>query len=349
MLQVFRTKALLALCLIACSPEWIASKEYVQLVKDWELSGVISDEKNDELIKPEDLQWHLVFKFKSSKFGKCFFDASLTIDVDRNFLIKPKPGSELPKAKCVIVAVWKGAIAKTDEFQVGNEPVRISKLSLKFGDRGTRCIRARFIDLETSKQVSGLKVLVTMDGGTFGEVFDYLNIGTFVTDENGEVNVGGLPEGRFQLIVMDGSAAQPNGIWAVNGCYLKSQAADATKKMSEKEIPSVFWIPWGKAVFWQDLRENEKNPNSDLLAEGTILEFKASEDSTRSKFWDPKLTFQVTVGQNGFVKTPIVPAGIYQVKSVRGSRCEMTLILTDFVGWNRQVFEKIPPAGSAEK
>jgi len=310
-----RVIALCCVFFVALSGDALC-REAADFIADWQISGMIVLDAQSAP-KSEEIVFKLVRPGKTP-FGKHRGFPRLMLDKNQFSITSSQafPTEELRKGTYIVAAYWNGHFGKSDSFDAIAAPLRIDGLRIQFGPKMNNVLRFRLIDPDLGAGVPNIKLQILLPQTFADPAFANMAIATPVTKDGGLIELFNVPEGVMQIQLTDAPLSRiaiPDNIFLDAEARYPSVTADVDK--DRKDIPIVYYSG-KKGVFWDALFSKENKP----LKTGTILEFAAKPDKINEENprWDPKLTFRVTVGDRGLVKTPSVPEGVYTVKQIEG-------------------------------
>jgi len=303
----------------------------LEKVNDWSIKGTIEPIKDEAPPNTEDvvLRFVRLYRFRKVSEDRDVYMAGIVIKFtpDWKFSLSQDKDSYAPNyiSKCHygLAALWKGRLANV-EFDVTGDPFEKSDLVLKFGEASKNALAVRLISPEDGKTVPNVDVDLFLSPQSFSApALKGFKVAQATSDAKGVVRAEQMPQG---MIAICGQRFHPNGMTSLTaipeGVFVDSDACyptlphDEYAKVTEDKLPIVYYVPMDMGLVWDALAPYLGG--KPRLKAGTVLEFKAKQEERHNPKWNPNLTFQVTVGEKGLVKSPLVPRGIYTVRTVSG-------------------------------
>jgi len=260
---------------------------------------------------------------------------------DGVYTISPKElgniSERLQTGQYVIGGYWDGRLGKSIPFNIENEPSAVDGIAISFGAEHSNMLSVRVVDAATEKSIPNMEIEFFLSEGSFNDpAYRDLRVGIYRTNEFGIVRMSHLPVGSIRLNAKGGSrysVAKPNGRFLEALPVFETLPSTGEQIPEIEKLPVLLFLPeTAFALYWDTLETVEGK----RVSEGTVVEFSAKRwplgmDEPRPE-WDSRKRFQVTVGKEGLVKTPLVPGGIYAVKTLQGDALKKSEVSIDGLG-----------------
>jgi hypothetical protein len=292
----------------------------IEGVAEWRISGKMDFPKDAARPLEGDISIRIV------RLGKRYHQAShgatkLKLNADGDFSIEPadpnRPLDEILKGTHRLAAFWDGRFSNVIEFKIDASPAVVKDVVLKFGDKGTNAVRFRVVHPETKVPIPGIQMRLKLSPDAFSEpALAKFPVSLITTDENGFAFADRLPEGIVEVTeeMQVWNVARPIGEKLDPWCRLKTLPKDEALALDESKTPVVFRLLGDKEAMYWDTINDDRGENA---AEGTVLVFTSTALHRPADTKEP-ITFKVTVGKDGILKSPIVKPGTYRVSFENG-------------------------------
>jgi hypothetical protein len=296
-------------------------------IDGWSISGTLNwDEKNINLHDGQpsgEFRWVLAIK-KEENWYAVNHKTTLSLEENKNFIFTSDKDSKFKAYSGTyrFAFYYRGRLSDVTEVELTRSGQKIEGLMVNFQPPGDRILAMKIVNIVTGIIMPTVDASIGFDETGFSDPIygNFRSVFHAESNKDGELKIQGLPKGDFRL-GLDGSCALSYGVAVRKADRMPSITKEEYERQkAADELPILYVLPKGsrKGMLWKRMKVTyQKIPGQkfNFIPPGATLEFTGPYKEPDKK--EPvQKQFRIDLDEYGWLKTPLLDRGWYNIKLI---------------------------------